>query len=154
MEIALNNFRGVKSRYDYSLNFLQNYLSHKMKRRGFEVVNTNYDLDLEPEKLEKEFYNVVTAFEILEHLIEPAQVLKRLSGKLLASVPLTVWFSSPHWTTAPYEQHYQEFHPQQFDKLLRYCGWVIVEKKKVRIVKRFGIRQILSLIFPRYYFVY
>ena len=161
--------QGIKTRHDYSLEFLRSHtkgdemildlgfvndLSCKMKRLGFFVYNTRYDLDLDPDRLELESYDVVTAFEILEHLIEPAQVLKRLSGMLLASVPVDVWFSPAHWTANPYEQHYHEFYPQQFDKLLYHCGWEIIEKKKARIVKRIGIRQALSVLFPRYYFVY
>ena len=42
-------------------------------------------------------YDVITSWEVFEHLLNPHTVLHNLKGKLLCTVPLNVWFAKPYW---------------------------------------------------------
>ena len=66
-----------------------------MQQQGYKVKNTNgEDLDEDQSSLFNSKAEVVTAFEILEHLLSPYQVLKSIKAKkLVISVPLRLWFS-------------------------------------------------------------
>ncbi|HDP76377.1 MAG TPA: methyltransferase, partial [Bacteroidales bacterium] len=59
---------------------VQNELSNKFALLGYNVQNTQgEDLDLEPELLKNyKDAEVITAFEILEHLVSPYVLLKNL----------------------------------------------------------------------------
>ena len=60
-----------------------------MQQQGYKVKNTNgEDLDEDQSSLTDSKAEVVTAFEILEHLLSPYQVLKSIKAKkLVVSVP-------------------------------------------------------------------
>ena len=130
-----------------------------IEKKGHSVDNTAFgiDLDIEYEQVKQHGYDVVTAFEIFEHLVSPFPLLKAIeANKLVASVPLKLWFASAYWSeTDPYDRHYHEFEPRQFDMLLEKAGWVI---KKYELwnpyTKGFGIRPLLRKFTPRYYIVY
>ena len=72
-----------------------NPLSQLMQQQGYKVKNTlGEDLDEDQSSLINSKAQVVTAFEILEHLLSPYQVLKSIKAeKLVVSVPLRLWFS-------------------------------------------------------------
>ena len=93
------------NRYHKTLNFLKkhiqvsstildlgvyNPLSRYMQKQGYEVKNTSgEDLDEDQSSLINSKQEVVTAFEILEHLLSPYQVLKSIQAEnLVVSVPL------------------------------------------------------------------
>jgi hypothetical protein len=102
-------------------------------------------------------YDVTTAFEIFEHLVSPFKVLKDMrSKKLIASVPLKLWFASAYRSkTDQWDRHYHEFEEWQFDWLLEKAGWTIKKTEKfTNPVKKFGFRPILRYFTPRYYLVY
>ncbi|NQU87722.1 MAG: methyltransferase, partial [Mariniphaga sp.] len=71
---------------------------------------------------------VVTALEILEHLVSPFSVLRNLPGKkLIATVPLRLWFKSAYKNTNDtWDCHYHEFEDWQFDWLFQKSGWNII----------------------------
>jgi len=104
-------------------------------------------------------YDIVTAFEVLEHLVEPAQVLKNLScNVLVASVPLP-YFSiiQPYWNkNDKWDRHFHEFFPCQFDWLLDHCGYKITHREfwTNRMWKRVGIRPLIRWVIPSWYAVY
>lgn len=51
---------------------VENPLSSLMKQSGFKVINTSgEDLDDDQTALQKNNYEVLTAFEIIEHLLNP-----------------------------------------------------------------------------------
>ena len=77
---------------------VENPLSELMKAHGHKVESTQgEDLDENQKVLFNSKAEVVTAFEILEHLLSPYQVLKSIKAqKLLVSVPLKLWFSSAY----------------------------------------------------------
>ncbi|WP_288764012.1 methyltransferase [uncultured Weeksella sp.] len=137
---------------------VENPFSFVMKENGFLVENTQgEDLDYHPEVLENYDVEFVTALEILEHLVNPMGVLTHLpANKLLASVPLKLWFS-PAYRNKNDERdvHYHEFESWQFDFLLEKSGWEIKHRHQwTHPIKKIGIRPILRYFYPRYYAVY
>ncbi|KXN98995.1 methyltransferase [Aequorivita aquimaris] len=160
-------------RYKHTLRFLKNVISKEEKildlgvpnpfseiltQEGFDVTNTKgEDLDLETSVVKTEEFDVVTAFEIFEHLVSPFNVLKDIQAKkLVASVPLKLWFASAYKSkTDEWDRHYHEFEDWQFDWLLEKAGWRIIKREKfTNPIKKIGIRPILRRITPRYYLVY
>jgi len=137
---------------------VKNPLSELMIQEGYKVENTKgEDLDEDQAVLKNSGATVVTAFEILEHLLSPYQVLKSIqSEKLVVSVPLRLWFSKAYRNkTDLWDRHYHEFEDWQLDWLLEKTGWTIIDRKKwAHPVKRIGLRPILRLFTPRYYMVY
>jgi len=129
-----------------------------MEKEGYTVVNTSgEDLDIDISAAQNSDAEILTAFEIFEHLISPFNVLKQASAnKLVASVPLKLWFSSAYRSkTDPWDRHYHEFEDWQFDWLLEKAGWEIKARKQwTHPVKKIGLRPLLRLFTPRYYIVY
>jgi hypothetical protein len=162
-----------KKRYKYTLNFLsqfvnkedkildlgvQNPFSELLRKEGYNVTNTQgEDLDLDTSAVKTDIYDVVTAFEIFEHMVSPFNVLQEIqSDKLISSVPLKLWFASAYRSkTDEWDRHYHEFEDWQFDWLLEKAGWRIKKREKfTNPVKKVGIRPILRRFTPRYYLVY
>ncbi len=135
-----------------------NPFSMIMKREGFQVSNTRgEDLDLDQSALNAGGYDVVTAFEIFEHLLNPFTVLQNVkSKKLLISVPLRLWFSPAYRSKSDmWDRHYHEFEDWQLDWLLEKTGWKILAREKwTNPVKKIGLRPLLRKFTPRYYIVY
>jgi hypothetical protein len=129
-----------------------------MTNEGFKVDNTKgEDLDIDTSAIEHSEADVVTAFEIFEHLLSPLTVLKSIkTDKLVASVPLKLWFSSAYKSkTDMLDRHYHEFEDWQFDWLLEKAGWKIIARDKwTNPTKKIGIRPILRWFTPRYYIIY
>lgn len=162
-----------KKRYKLTFEFLQglfskeenildlgvsNPFSEILKENGYRITNTKgEDLDLNTSAVQTDAYDVVTAFEIFEHLVSPFNVINDIKAKkLVASVPLKLWFASAYQSkTDKRDRHYHEFEDWQFDWLLEKAGWHI--KKRVKFtnpVQKVGIRPVLRRFTPRYYLVY
>jgi hypothetical protein len=137
---------------------IKNPFSKVMQENGFNVKNTGgEDLDLDTSAILDSDAEVVTAFEIFEHLLSPFTVLKDINAyKLVASVPLKLWFSSAYRSKSDkWDRHYHEFEDWQFDWLLEKAGWTIKARKKwTNPTKKIGVRPILRWFTPRYYIVY
>lgn len=137
---------------------IKNPLSELMQAHGYKVENTQgEDLDEDQKGLTNSKAEVVTAFEILEHLLSPYQVLKSIKAeKLVASVPLKLWFSSDYRSkTDSRDRHFHEFEDWQFDWLLEKTGWKIMASQKwINPPKSFGVRSLLRYFTPRHYIVY
>lgn len=137
---------------------VENPFSKIMKENGYTVINTHgEDIDNNQSALENENYNVFTAFEIFEHLLNPYTVLQKVKcNKILISVPLRLWFSSAYQSkTDKWDMHYHEFEDWQLDWLLEKTGFKIVDKIKfTHPVKKLGFRPILRYFTKRYYLVY
>lgn len=135
-----------------------NPFSEILKKEGYNVTNTDgQDLDLDTSVVKTTTYEVVTAFEILEHLVSPFPLLKDIkANKLVVSIPLRLWFSSAYKSkTDKWDRHYHEFEDWQFDWLLEKSGWKIIAREKfTNPVKKIGFRPLLRLFTPRYYLVY
>lgn len=166
-----NNF--PKKRYKLTLKFLRQHIaptetildlgvenpfSELLKTEGFRVKNTSgEDLDLDTSALETDKSDVVTAFEIFEHLLSPFTVLQNIqSKKLVASIPLKLWFASAYRSkTDPRDRHFHEFESWQFDWLLEKAGWKIIANEQwTNPTNKIGFRPLLRWITPRYYIVY
>lgn len=166
-----NNF--PTRRYNLTLNFVkqhiskneeifdlgvENPLSDLLKSNGYNVTNTNgEDLDLDCSSIQNNKADIVTAFEIFEHLVSPFVVLKEIkANKLIASVPLKLWFSKAYKSkTDMRDRHFHEFEDWQFDWLLEKAGWTIISREKwTNPTKKIGIRPLLRHFTKRFYIVY
>ena len=162
-----------EKRYKHTIDFLQSVLpvpatildlgirnpfSEIMEQHGYTVYNTEgEDLDVLPEVVKKHKVDVVTAFEIFEHLLAPFNVLREIeSTKLIATIPLNLWFAKAYRSkTDMWDRHYHEFEDWQFDWLLEKAGWQIKETEKwTSPIHKIGFRPILRKYTPRYYAVY
>ena len=160
-------------RYEHTIKFLKeqvpvdktildlgvaNPFTEIMKAEGYTVNNTTgEDLDIDTTRVQQKDYDVLTAFEIFEHLVSPFNVLKDCQANtLVASVPLKLWFASAYKSkTDKWDRHYHEFEDWQFDWLLEKAGWIIKKREKfTNPVKKIGFRPILRRFTPRYYLVY
>jgi len=137
---------------------VKNPFSEIMTSEGYSVKNTTgEDLDEDQSAIKNSSSNVVTAFEIFEHLLSPYEVLKSIKAdKILISVPLKLWFSSAYKSkTDMLDRHYHEFEDWQLDWLLEKTGWVIKDRQKwTNPVNKIGVRPILRQFTHRYYIVY
>ena len=135
-----------------------NPMSQRLRGQGFEVVNTaGEDLDDHPEVAAVEA-DAVTAFEILEHLVNPLGVLRAIQApRLFVTVPMRLWFATAYRNPRdPWDRHYHEFEDWQFDWLLDKAGWRIVRSEKwtnPATHHPFGLRPILRRFVPRWYAV-
>ena len=137
---------------------IENPLSSLIKKNGYNINNTSgEDLDIDRSTIKNSNAEVITAFEIFEHLLNPYSVLKDIKAKkLVASIPLRLWFASAYKNNHDErDRHFHEFEDWQFDWLLNNTGWRIVDYKKfTNPVKKIGLRPLLRLFTDRYYLVY
>ena len=137
---------------------VRNPLSEIMEEEGYTIFNTNgEDLDLQPEVVKNFDVELVTAFEIFEHLLSPFNVLREIQAKkLVVTIPLDLWFARAYRSkTDEWDRHYHEFEDWQFDWLLEKTGWTIKHTEKwTSPVNKIGFRPILRRFTPRYYAVY
>ena len=162
-----------KKRYKETLDFLSdvitkddkildlgvtNPFSEILTDKGYNVTNTTgEDLDVDTKVVKNQDFDVVTAFEIFEHLVAPYIVLKDIEAdRLVASIPLRLWFAPAYRSkTDMWDRHYHEFEDWQFDWLLEKAGWEIQDSNKwTNPVNKLGIRPLLRTVTPRYYIVY
>jgi len=130
-----------------------NRLGEIMKESGIDVVNTSGDLDLKPEAAAQMNVDAVTAFEILEHLVAPFNVLRAIRApRLFATVPLRLWFASSYRNPDdPWDRHFHEFEDWQFEWLLEKSGWHSIRLEKWNSpIRQVGIRPLLRVLTPRY----
>jgi hypothetical protein len=136
-----------------------NPLSAKLTEAGFQVQNTGgQDLDIDYQFINSLDFEVLTAFEIFEHMLAPFNLLRHVKAdRMVASIPLKLWFAEAYWDDAnDWDKHYHEFEQKQFDFLLRKTGWKILDSEKWTSPdpRKIGIRPLLRWITPRYYIVY
>lgn len=137
---------------------VENPFSEIMRNSGYEVTNTTgEDLDLNTDEIKNSTAEVVTAFEIFEHLVAPFNVLQHINAKkLVATVPLRLWFSPAYKNKNDnWDRHFHEFEDWQFDWLLEKTGWEIKKRHKwTNPVNKIGFRPLLRNFTFRYYAVY
>jgi hypothetical protein len=135
-----------------------NMLSEYLSENGYIIENTGgEDLDVDFSKVKGSDADVVTSFEIFEHLLAPFNVLREIkASRLVTSVPLHQFFAASYWNkNDERDRHYHEFEKKQFNFLLEKTGWRIIDSYSwsapVRVI---GFRPILRLFVHRYYIVY
>ncbi len=136
-----------------------NELSQYIQQQGFNIKNTSGEnLDTSFDSVLIPGIDVVTAFEIFEHMLAPFNILNNIKApKLIASVPLKLWFSDAYWNDDDdWDKHYHEFETKQFDFLLNKSGWKIIDSEKwiPKLEFKIGFRPLLRMFTPRYYIVY
>jgi hypothetical protein len=160
-------------RYQRTLNFIkstigpderildlgvENPFTDILRKNGYQVTNTQgEDLDIDTSAVRTSEYDVVTAFQIFEHMVAPFNVLRDIkASKLVASVPLRLWFAKAYRNDSDSrDRHYHEFEDWQFDWLLEKAGWDIKQNEQfTNPVNKIGIRPLLRRFTPRYYLVY
>ena len=160
-------------RYNHTIDFLQkvlpapatildlgirNELSEILETYGYTIYNTNgEDLDMDYDAVKRMDVDAVGAFEILEHLVAPFNVLNAIkANKLIATVPLKLWFAKAYRNeNDEWDRHFHEFEQWQFDWLLEKSGWNIKKTEKwTSPVPKVGIRPVLRKFVPRFYAVY
>lgn len=133
-----------------------NELSDFLRQQGgYNLVNTTgEDLDVDFTIVKK--YSSITAFEIFEHMFAPFNLLNSSGGRLIASVPLRLWFAPEYWNyNDRHDCHYHEFSVRQFNHLLERTGWKVIDHQVWKSYDSpWGIRPLLRRIYPRYYIVY
>jgi hypothetical protein len=137
---------------------VENPFSTIMKEAGYKVQNTTgLDLDDDVSEIKSFQGEVVTAFEIFEHLVSPYTSLKAIPcHTCVISVPLKLWFSSAYRDKKDIrDQHYHEFEAWQLDYVLEKAGWKVVDSVRfTNPTKKLGIRPLLRMFTNRYYLVY
>jgi hypothetical protein len=135
-----------------------NPFSEIMKQNNYKVYNTNgEDLDENSNIILPKDVDMVTGFEILEHLVSPYPLLKNLEVKrIFLTVPVNLWFAKAYKSkTDDRDRHYHEFEPWQFDMLLEKAGWRIIKKELWKNPSfKLGFRPFLRNFTNRYYAVY
>lgn len=174
IEASIMTIRLTQKRYYNTLSFIERNIdisqrildigtssefSRFLASKGYTLVNTlGEDLDIE-NNIESKYgrFDVITAFEILEHLVSPFELLRKLpSDKLIVTIPLRLWFANAYRSkTDPWDRHFHEFEDWQFDWMLEKAGWKIIAREKwISRSEKIGIRPFLRNITPRYYAVY
>ena len=137
---------------------VKNPFSEILQKEGYEVNNTKgEDLDFDFSSVQNANVDIITAFEIFEHMIAPFNILREIKAKkLVASIPLRLWFSSAYrHPSDEWDRHFHEFEHWQFDWLLEKAGWKITKRDKwTNPTNKIGIRPLLRYFTPRYYIVY
>lgn len=138
---------------------IENLFTPQLKAAGYHVENTQGEnLDDDYLGYAKKEVDCVTAFEIFEHMLAPYNILKAIkSQRLIASVPLKLWFAAAYWNEADdWDKHYHEFEVKQFQFLLEKAGWTIKDQELWTSPdpKKIGIRPLLRYFTPRYCIVY
>lgn len=173
--------RNIKERFFVTSQFLQkvinkdcnildigseNEMSLYLKKEGFNITNTSHEIDFdyfEGSFFKNSNYEVVTAFEVLEHLFSPLLLLENLpANKLVLTVPLRMWFAKSYMHIPIKDGghvaygHYHEFEEEQLHMLLDKAGWKILYSEKWKSAPKIplGFRLMLRYFFNRYYAVY
>ena len=169
----MNTNRPIQRRYQRTLRFIKeripsrarildlgtvNPFSEVLKKEGYTVLNTQgEDLDIQYEFINDLQIDLVIALELFEHMAAPFNILRSMKAeKLIASVPLRLWFASAYWNEKDdWDKHYHEFEIRQFNWLLQKTGWKIKASEVWKSAEfKLGIRPLLRYITPRYYIVY
>lgn len=137
----------------------ENPFSHILRNEGFNVENTKGEnLDIDYSTYTDTDADLITSFEIFEHMLAPFNILRELkTDKLIASVPLKLWFTDAYWNDKDdWDKHYHEFEIKQFNFLLKQSGWKIKDSETWTSSdwRKIGIRPVLRHFIPRYYIVY
>ncbi len=135
-----------------------NDLSEMLKEDHFQVESGyGFDFDLDPDRVNDYEYEVLTAFEVFEHLVSPFPLLRKTRArKLLITVPLRLWFAKAYQDPGnPWDRHYHEFESWQLDMLVEKAGWEIKAREKwIPPFMPGGLRSVLRAVTPRFYAVY
>ena len=140
---AINNGLDIGDRTDFTTKL------EKFYKCSF----NNTDIDLDVEQLSGN-YDIVTAFEIVEHLFNPLHFLLQI--KNILNEDGTLYLSTPKGK--PYflwsKEHFHEMGYKRLFSLIDRAGFKIIRKKEIRIQPIYfyftGIRPILRFFFEKH----
>ena len=137
---------------------VRNPFTEIMKQNNYKVYNTGgEDFDDNPNISIPGDVDLVTGFEIIEHLLSPYPMLKTIKAKrIFLTVPIKLWISTAYKSkTDPRDRHYHEFEPWQFDWLVEKAGWKIIKREYWKNPSnKIGLRPLLRKFTNRYYAIY
>ena len=110
-----------------------NVMRSRLQNHFQTVIHGTGNLDLNKEELNYNYEDIITSFEVFEHLYNLFPLLREIkkSGALLiCSVPLRFPFSKQYWTDDYHDRHYNEFEERQFFWILKEAGFEILEFEK------------------------
>ena len=160
-----SNKPATRIRWNKSLDFIGDHFSFKSAldigdRSGLtEMMESKYQVKFDNTKGDldcitlKGKYDLVTSFEVLEHLFNPLFHLSQIkgvlseNGKLILSTPL----SKPRFLWS--KEHFHEMSTESIEALFHVAGFKIVRKKYFKVhplifyIK--GIRPLLRLFFDK-----
>ena len=100
---------------------------------GNSISGTNHlDLNRNYSEIAYDNEDIITSFEVFEHLFNLYPVLKRLREfdiPLICSVPLRFPLSKQYWTEEYHDRHYNEFERNQIHWILTESGFNIVREE-------------------------
>ena len=161
-----NSFKHVKIRWKKTLNFLHE--NHTIKNgldigdrtnfteqleKFYKCSFNNTDIDLDTEKLSGD-YDIVTAFEVIEHLFNPLHFLLQIKNILKKDG--IFYLSTPKGK--PYflwsKEHFHEMEYSRLFSLIDRAGFEVIRKKEIRIQPLYfyftGFRPILRFFFEKH----
>lgn len=133
----------------------QNFFGVRLARYyGVAINNTSGDLNSlswRPEGSSRS-YNTVWIFEVIEHLVNPAQFLNSLSNYITSNTE--IYMAYPYRTDVRFwpQGHWHEMDERRFRALAKYCNYRIVKFQKRTLHRKLsfylrGIRPLLRLFF-------
>lgn len=122
---------------------IQNKISQALRESGYLVKNTNgEDLDFDRHAIKKGDYDAITAFEIMEHLYNPFEVLHDIpKNKLIfISIPIRHLFIQDSYFKHDESRmsHFHEFEDWQMIRLLEKTGFTLIKYYKKKQTSMFN----------------
>lgn len=123
-------WRGWDETENFKLDFLDDF---DFNRRHF-TVQERAIVYLE------QLYDVVTSFEVLEHLMNPLHYLDQCrksmprKGKLILTTPISYWPPQLFW----YKKHFYEMPWSRLAALLDNAGFKVTRRERIRVFPGFG----------------
>ncbi len=105
---------------------LVHHFGNQFNGTGTLDLNRNYS------EIECVSEDLITSFEVFEHLFNLFPVLKRLrkfNRPMICSVPLRFPLSKQYWTEEYHDRHYNEFESNQIRWILSESGFKIVKEE-------------------------
>jgi hypothetical protein len=161
---------GFSSRYRRTIRLLDPYMSREIRildlgpdnymRRmlikhfkcsiiGTDELDLNYDFN----EVANDDFDLITSFEVFEHLFNLfplLSTLRRFNLPMICSVPLRFPLARQYWTEDYHDRHYNEFEPRQIRWILNEAGFRIAKEEMWYMDFNFrGVRPLLrTFLFP------
>ena len=100
-------------------------------------------------------YDIIFNFEIIEHLMNPLFMMIELRELLKPDGRMYISTPRPFFGFLQGPEHFTEYKPHRFERMMKFAGWKIVKRKKFGLWDRdffyWGIRPFFRVLFHRTY---